>query len=67
MSFARHGDVMVIHTLDRLGCTVRDTLNLIHDLAERRRARAGRAPCDRAITRDLCSTHSLLRAAPAYR
>ncbi|HEY4004394.1 MAG TPA: recombinase family protein [Pseudonocardia sp.] len=24
-----------MHTLDRLGRTVRDTLNLIHDLAER--------------------------------
>jgi len=27
--------VIVVHTLDRLGRTVRDTLNLIHDLAER--------------------------------
>jgi DNA invertase Pin-like site-specific DNA recombinase len=34
-SFARHGDVTVIHTLDRLGRTVRDTPNPIHDLAER--------------------------------
>jgi DNA invertase Pin-like site-specific DNA recombinase len=25
----------VVHTLDRLGRTVRDTLNLIHDLAGR--------------------------------
>lgn len=32
---ARDGDVIVVHTLDRLGRTVRDTLNLIHDLAER--------------------------------
>ncbi|MGP5608409.1 recombinase family protein [Arthrobacter rhombi] len=32
---AREGDVVVVHTLDRLGRTVRDTLNLIHDLAER--------------------------------
>gem|GEM_PF-2516138 len=29
------GDVIVVHTLDRLGRTVRDTLNLIHDLAQR--------------------------------
>ncbi len=29
------GDVIVVHTLDRLGRTVRDTLNLIHELAER--------------------------------
>jgi DNA invertase Pin-like site-specific DNA recombinase len=33
--YARQGDVIVVHTLDRLGRTVRDTLNLIHDLAER--------------------------------
>ena len=26
---------IVVHTLDRLGRTVRDTLNLIHELAER--------------------------------
>jgi DNA invertase Pin-like site-specific DNA recombinase len=35
LAYARHGDVIVVHTLDRLGRTVRDTLNLIHDLAER--------------------------------
>jgi len=34
-AYARAGDVIVVHTLDRLGRTVRDTLNLIHDLAER--------------------------------
>lgn len=28
-------DVMVVRTLDRLGRTVRDALNLIHELAER--------------------------------
>lgn len=33
--FAREGDVIVVHTLDRLGRTVRDTLNLIHDLSAR--------------------------------
>jgi DNA invertase Pin-like site-specific DNA recombinase len=33
---AREGDVIVVHTLDRLGRTVRDTLNLIHELAERK-------------------------------
>ena len=32
---ARGGDVIVVHTLDRLGRTVRDTLNLIHDLHQR--------------------------------
>jgi DNA invertase Pin-like site-specific DNA recombinase len=35
LAYARNGDVIVVHTLDRLGRTVRDTLNLIHDLAER--------------------------------
>ena len=34
LAYAREGDVTVVHTLDRLGRTVRDTLNLIHDLAE---------------------------------
>jgi DNA invertase Pin-like site-specific DNA recombinase len=29
---ARDGDVILVHTLDRLSRTVRDTLNLIHDL-----------------------------------
>jgi hypothetical protein len=35
LEYARGGDVIVVHTLDRLGRTVRDTLNLIHELAER--------------------------------
>ena len=35
IAHAREGDVIVVHTLDRLGRTVRDTLNLIHELAER--------------------------------
>ena len=35
LEYARGGDVIVVHTLDRLGRTVRDTLNLIHDLSER--------------------------------
>jgi DNA invertase Pin-like site-specific DNA recombinase len=35
LDFAREGDVIVVHTLDRLGRTVRDTLNLIYDLHER--------------------------------
>ena len=35
IQYARDGDVIVVHTLDRLGRTVRDTLNLIHDLAAR--------------------------------
>jgi len=35
LDYAREGDVIVVHTLDRLGRTVRDTLNLIHDLTAR--------------------------------
>jgi DNA invertase Pin-like site-specific DNA recombinase len=35
IAYAREDDVIVVHTLDRLGRTVRDTLNLIHELAER--------------------------------
>jgi len=35
LAYARGGDVIVVHTLDRLGRTVRDTLNLIRELAER--------------------------------
>lgn len=35
LDYAREGDVIVVHTLDRLGRTVRDTLNLIHDLTDR--------------------------------
>lgn len=35
LAYAREGDVIVVHTLDRLGRTVRDTLNLIHDLTGR--------------------------------
>jgi DNA invertase Pin-like site-specific DNA recombinase len=35
LDYARSGDVVVVHTLDRLGRTVRDTLNLIHELSER--------------------------------
>jgi DNA invertase Pin-like site-specific DNA recombinase len=35
LGYARAGDVIVVHTLDRLGRTVRDTLNLIHELRQR--------------------------------
>ncbi len=35
LGYARDGDVIVVHTLDRLGRTVRDTLNLINELSER--------------------------------
>ena len=36
LRYARGGDVIVVHTLDRLGRSVRDTLNLIHELSERK-------------------------------
>jgi DNA invertase Pin-like site-specific DNA recombinase len=35
LDHAREGDVLVVHTLDRLGRTVRDTLNLMYELKER--------------------------------
>ncbi|MHA7306599.1 recombinase family protein [Arthrobacter sp. TMN-49] len=35
LAHARAGDVIVVHTLDRLGRTVRDTLNMIHELSQR--------------------------------
>ena len=35
LDHARAGDVIVVHTLDRLGRTVRDTLNLMHELKGR--------------------------------
>jgi DNA invertase Pin-like site-specific DNA recombinase len=35
LAYARDGDVIVVDTLDRLGRTVRDLLNTIHDLGER--------------------------------
>ena len=35
LAHARAGDVIVVHTLDRLGRTVRDTLNMIHELDQR--------------------------------
>lgn len=35
LAYARRGDVVVVRTLDRLGRTVRDTLNLVHDLPQR--------------------------------
>jgi DNA invertase Pin-like site-specific DNA recombinase len=33
--YARSGDTIVVHTLDRLGRNLREVLNLVHDLAER--------------------------------
>jgi DNA invertase Pin-like site-specific DNA recombinase len=35
LAYARAGDVVVVHTLDRLGRNLREVLNLVHDLAER--------------------------------
>lgn len=34
LGYARPGDTIVVHTLDRLGRNLRDVLNIVHDLAE---------------------------------
>lgn len=36
LRYARAGDTIVVHTLDRLGRNLREVLNLVHDLAEKR-------------------------------
>jgi len=35
LRYARDGDAIVVHTLDRLGRNLREVLNLVHDLAGR--------------------------------
>jgi DNA invertase Pin-like site-specific DNA recombinase len=35
LAYARSGDTIVVHTLDRIGRNLREVLNLVHDLAER--------------------------------
>jgi DNA invertase Pin-like site-specific DNA recombinase len=35
LRYARAGDTVVVHTLDRLGRNLREVLNLVHDLAEK--------------------------------
>jgi DNA invertase Pin-like site-specific DNA recombinase len=35
LAYARPGDVIVVHTLDRLGRNIREVLNLLHDLTGR--------------------------------
>jgi DNA invertase Pin-like site-specific DNA recombinase len=35
LKYARDGDTIVVHTLDRLGRNLREVLNLVHELAER--------------------------------
>ncbi|MEU1527711.1 recombinase family protein [Nocardia rhamnosiphila] len=35
LAYARPGDTIVVHTLDRLGRNLREVLNLVHELAER--------------------------------
>jgi DNA invertase Pin-like site-specific DNA recombinase len=35
LRYARAGDTIVVHTLDRLGRNLREVLNLVHDLAAR--------------------------------
>ncbi|MFE3557300.1 recombinase family protein [Streptomyces sp. NPDC059193] len=36
LAYARPGDTLVVHTLDRLGRNLREVLNLVHDLNDRR-------------------------------
>ncbi|MBX7554433.1 recombinase family protein [Streptomyces sp. tea 10] len=35
LAYARPGDTIVVHTLDRLGRNLREVLNLVHDLGEK--------------------------------
>ncbi len=35
LAYTRPGDIVLVYTLDRLGRSLRDTLNLVHDLRER--------------------------------
>jgi DNA invertase Pin-like site-specific DNA recombinase len=35
LKFARPGDTMVVHTLDRIGRNLREVLNLVHELSEK--------------------------------
>ncbi|GIH97743.1 recombinase family protein [Planobispora siamensis] len=35
LAYARAGDAIVVHTLDRLGRNLREVLNLVHELSER--------------------------------
>ncbi|MDT3443826.1 recombinase family protein [Pseudofrankia sp. BMG5.37] len=35
LTYARSGDTIVVHTLDRLGRNLREVLNLVHDLGEK--------------------------------
>jgi len=35
LAYARPGDTIIVHTLDRLGRNLREVLNLVHDLAEK--------------------------------
>jgi Resolvase, N terminal domain len=35
LGYARDGDIVVVHTLHRLGRNLREVLNLVHELAER--------------------------------
>src|SRR6266851_1765241 len=35
LAYARRGDTVLVHTLDRLGRNLREVLNLVHDLAGR--------------------------------
>jgi DNA invertase Pin-like site-specific DNA recombinase len=34
LAYARNGDIIVVHTLDRLGRNLREVLNLVHELSQ---------------------------------
>jgi len=36
LAYARPGDTIVVHTLDRIGRNLREVLNLVHDLSEKK-------------------------------
>ncbi|WP_433464078.1 recombinase family protein [Spirillospora sp. CA-128828] len=36
LAYARPGDTIVVHTLDRIGRNLREVLNLVHELAEKK-------------------------------
>jgi hypothetical protein len=48
LGYVRTGDVIVVHTLDRLGRNLREVLNLVHDQGPRLRSGTG-AYCARLV------------------
>ena len=79
--YARSGDTVVVHTLDRLGRNLREVLNLVHDLNDKHigvRSLADPLPINtteevigriafflRALFAEMARTFTIERAAPA--